>query len=289
VEQWESNAVYLRNQLRKQIFGGFPKAPPPTAELGKAETKDGITTTSLLLQPEPGLPLPALLMQKDSSKQAQPACVILHMKGKAETRIHPLMAELLKRNWAVAAPDLRGTGETAVEGDVVAEAEDHNTAERALWIGRPMLGQWVFDVQCVLDWLALQPGLDKRRFAVVGIGAAGVIAIGAAALLEDRIASAAALGTPATYVTDQPYASIMRMGLLAPGILRLADIPQLAAMIAPRTLVVAGAVTPQDKKLYLEEIEEAYDFTQGMYGLYKPAGKLLIRQEVKVEEIAAVL
>lgn len=289
VEQWESNAVYLRNQLRKQVFGGFPKAMPSTAELGKPETEDGITTTSLLLQPEPGMPLPALLIKKETAKEKQPTCVFLQMKGKADILNQPLVKELLKRNWAVAAPDLRATGDTRVEGDAGSGAEDHNTAEQALWVGRPMLGQWVFDVQCLLDWLALQPGLDKRRVAVVGVGAAGIVAMCAAGLLEERVSSAAALGAPATFVTDQPYASIMRMGLLAPGILRLADIPQLAALAAPRTLVVAGAVTPQDKKLYKEEIEEAYDFTQDMYQLYKPAGKLLILEDINVEKIAEVL
>ena len=62
---------------------------------------------------------------------------------------------------------------------------DHNSAEHALWRGRRLLGQWVFDVQCLLDWMAQQPGLDQRRFAVVGLGQAGIVAVCAAGLLDD--------------------------------------------------------------------------------------------------------
>ena len=40
----------------------------------------------------------------------------------------------------------------------------------ALWIGRPLLGQWVVDVSCLLDWLASQPKLDGRRLVVAGLG-----------------------------------------------------------------------------------------------------------------------
>src|SRR5262249_37401001 len=151
-------------RLRKEIFGDFPIPPKPDAKLGKPATKDGITTTPLVIFPERKMPVPALVRFKPGTNGQVPACLLLHLDGKIEALKHPLSANLLDRNFSLIAPDLRGTGETSPIHDAVADAVDHNSAEHALWIGRPMLGQWVFDVQCLLDWMALQPGLNKRRF-----------------------------------------------------------------------------------------------------------------------------
>ncbi len=99
-------------------------------------------------------------------------------------------------------------------------------------IGRPLLGQWIADVRAVLGFMAASRGLNPRRLTVVGLGQAGVVAITAAALLGDRIASTVALDVPTSYLTRGIYADGTRMGLLVPGILRVGDIPHLAALSA---------------------------------------------------------
>src|SRR5262249_31185871 len=169
VEAWESAAVHLRARLLKSIFGGFPKPPRPNAKLGKVITRDDTRTTQVLLYPEPKMPMP-VLVRSEGGGAKNPACILLHLAGKTEALKHPLAAHLLSRKYTVIAPDLRGTGETRPAHAAIAGAVDHNSAEHALWIGRPLLGQWVFDVQCLLDWLELQPSLDKRRIAVAGLG-----------------------------------------------------------------------------------------------------------------------
>ncbi|HEX5270699.1 MAG TPA: acetylxylan esterase, partial [Gemmataceae bacterium] len=233
-EEWESTAVYMKGQLRKQVFGDFPPAPVPAAKKGEPGTADGVTTLPLTITPEADLPLPVLYRYGAAAKDAKrPACVLLHLHGKAAALKHPLAAALVAAGWSVSAPDLRATGETKPAGDAVRGAPDHNSAEHALWVGRPLLGQWVFDVRCLLDWLAIQPGLDKQRFAVVGIGQAGLVAVCAAALLDDRVSAAAVVDAPASYVTEQAYLDGTHMGLLAPGLLRVGDVPQLAALAAP--------------------------------------------------------
>jgi dienelactone hydrolase len=289
-QEWESSAVFMRDQLRRQIFGDFPKLPRPVAKMGKPDIVDQITTTTLLLQTEPGLSLPAVLksgVQRAAGRQ--PACVLLHLDGKAEAVQHPLVAALLAKGWAIVAPDLRATGETRPSKDAIGGAPDHHRAEHALWIGRPLLGQWVFDVLCLLDWCAFQPSLDPRRFAVVGLGQAGIVALCAAGLFEDRVTAAGAFRTPTSYVTQQAYPPGTSMGLLAPGILRLGDIPQLAALVAPRRLILAEGVTSQGKKLTEQYLREAYAFTRDIYKLYKADAKLTVTEGGRIEDIAAGL
>ncbi len=115
-------------------------------------------------------------------------------------------------------PDLRATGKAAQPGDRIGRAPDHNTAEWSLWLGRPLLGQWVVDVRRLLDAVQERDGQLPAEVLVAGIGPAGLVAICSAAL-DTRITAVATSGMLASYVTDQPYEG-QRLGTLVPGILR---------------------------------------------------------------------
>jgi dienelactone hydrolase len=286
-EAWEATAVMLRARLRTEVFGGFPKSPRPDPKTFQTVDKDGVQTTPVLLTPEKGLPLYLLVRSKLSVKGHAPACVLLHLDGKAEALKHPLAAALIKKGCTVVAPDLRATGEAKPEADMVHGAPDHNAAEHAVWVGRPLLGQWAFDIHCVLDWMALQPGLNPERLTVIGIGQASVVALCTGAM-DDRVHAVAVLDAPATLVTAEAYAPGTRMGLLAPNLFTVGDVPQLAALGAPRRLLIAGAVTPQAKKLPEKDIKEAFKFTREIYDLYKAADKLTLLEESKPEDIAQI-
>jgi dienelactone hydrolase len=288
-EDWESTAVQMRSQLRRQVLGDFPKLPRPVAQLGRSGTTDGVTTTPLVLQPEPDLPLPAVLLGKQGLKGPIPACLLLHLDGKAEALKHPLAGALVQQSWTVVAPDLRATGSGQPPDDAIAGAPDHNSAEHGLWVGRPLLGQWVFDVLAVLDWLALQPGLDKRRFAVIGLGQAGVVALWAAGLLDDRVSAAAAVDSPVSYVTGAAYPAGTRMGLLAPGILRVGDMPYLAALAAPRPLVVMGGTRAEGGSRTDQQLRDGYAFTRSVYKLHKADEKLTVAENLRPEELVSSL
>jgi dienelactone hydrolase len=287
-EDWESTAVYMRSQLRK-LLGEFPKPRLPEVRAGKVETVEGVTVVPLVLEPEPGLSLHAVLQGKPGGKGRGPACVLLHLDGKAEAMKQPAVKALLEKGWNVLTPDLRATGESQPASNAIAGAPDHNSAEHALWIGRPLLGQWVYDVQVLLDWLGTQPGLARDRFAVVGVGQAGLVALCAAALLDDRISAAALLDAPTTYVTEEAYSVGTRMGLLLPGILRVGDVAHLAAACAPRRLLISGGTTLQGQKVKEKELQDAYAFTAGIYKLHKKADRLTVAETVAADDLAATL
>src|SRR5262249_4459140 len=157
--------------------------------------------------------------------ERRPTCVVLHLDGKAAALKHPLPRTFASAGWLVAIPDLRATGDLKPPSDAIGKSVDHNSTEHALWIGRPLLGQWVFDVQCVLEWLAIQANRDANRTAAIGIGQAGLVALAAAALLPERVTSAAAIDAPVSFVTDHAYPDGTRMGLLVPGLLTAGDVP----------------------------------------------------------------
>jgi hypothetical protein len=79
------------------------------------------------------------------------------------------------------------------------------------------------------------------------------------------------------------------MGLLAPGILRVADIPQLAACIAPRKLAITESRTPQGKLVRLRELQAAFAFTRGIYRLYKNESRFFLKEEVRMDDVVDAL
>jgi dienelactone hydrolase len=288
-EAWEAQAVVMRGRLRDEVFGGFPKAPKPAGKLDRSRDEDGVTTVPLTLPVEPGLDLSAQVRFKRTFKAGKiPACLLLHLDGGAEALKHPLAAALVNAGWVVVAPDLRATGAAKPPNDAVGVAPDHNSAEHAVWVGRPLLGQWTFDVQCLLEWMAVQPGYRADHLAVVGVGEAGVVAVTAAGAL-DHVAVAAAVDAPATFVTEHAYAAGTRMGLLANGILRVGDVPHLAALAAPHRLIVSGAVSPQGKKLGEKEMGEAFGFTRAVYKLLGAEESLSVRETATSAEMATWL
>jgi dienelactone hydrolase len=287
-EAWESAAVVLRGRLREEVLGDFPKLRTG-GRLGTPEEKEGYRTTPLQVEPEAGLPLPALVRFKPGAKGKVPACVLLHLGGKDEALKHPLAAALADGGWTVVAPDLRATGPLRPKGDAVVGAPDHNSAEHGVWVGRPLLGQWVCDVRGLLEWMAAYPGMRADRLAVAGIGYAGLVAVCAAGLLEDRVAVAAAVNAPTTYLTEKEYPPGWPMGLLAPGILRVGDVPHLAALAVPRRLVVAGGTAADGRKRTATQLDEAFAFTRAMYRLVKAQDQIAVRAEVPWGELVGLM
>src|SRR5438874_5383989 len=50
-EDWEARRTLMKSTLRKQLLGGAPVPPVPTATLGLSEHSAGVTNASLLLHP----------------------------------------------------------------------------------------------------------------------------------------------------------------------------------------------------------------------------------------------
>ena len=65
------------------------------------------------------------------------------------------------------------------------------------------------------------------------------------------------------------------MGLLAPGLLTVGDVPHLAALMAPRQLLIAGAVK-----------EKEFAFTKKIYALEKAGSRLHLMEGGKANDIA---
>ena len=177
-----------------------------------------------------------------------------------------MAAELRKTGWSLVTLDLRATGRLAVRSDKVGHAPDHNSAEWGLWIGRPLLGQWVYDVRRLLDALEAAGDARPRETFLVGLGPGGLVALAAAAT-DPRVSRVAAVGAMASYVSDEPYRG-QRLGVIVPGVLRdVGDVSHLAALVAPRRVVIAGGVSGGGKGLDAARLRNEYGPAARAFGL----------------------
>ncbi|HVL14827.1 MAG TPA: SMP-30/gluconolactonase/LRE family protein, partial [Gemmata sp.] len=246
--EWQPQAEKARAMLVK-VLGG-PGTPPPAPHSGVTVTAEGVAPI-YLFQTEPGLRIHAGLEPLKAGGPPRHA-IVLSIDGDQAARAGALAAAARKEGCEVVTLNLRATGGLAPANERVGRAPDHNSAEWGLWLGRPLLGQWVYDVRRLLDQLD-----RKGEVTVVGEGPAGLVALCAAAT-DTRISTVATVNSLTSFATDEPYTA-QRLGTLAPGILRdVGDVGHIAALSAGKRVVIAGGVSPTGKALKPDELAAAY-------------------------------
>lgn len=248
-DEWQVRKLTLRRVLRDQVLGGIPEGTVPHETVEPVRGKRSWTVS---YSPEPGLRLTA--QRQAATDPARGEVILLNLEGANAARQSTLHAELLQQGWDVITVELRATGSLAPPRDRIGRAPDHNSAEWSLWIGRPLIGQWVCDVLSLIKLLeAVQPTDFPGRRWIVGEGPAGLVALVTAAVAAPEIPleGVAAIHSLTSFISDVPYER-QRLGTLAPGILRdVGDVAHLASLGFPRRVAILGGVTgggePLDK------------------------------------------
>lgn len=227
------------------------------------------TRLTVLLRGVPDAPPPS----------GERVALVLDLEQPAEkTRDGELSDNLQASGWTVVIPELRAVGRHAVPGDKIGHAPDHNSAEWSLWIGRPLLGQWVIDVRRALDVVLEEVPNRPAELMLIGNGTAGLVALCAAAL-DERITHAATINSLASYVSAEPYRN-QRLGLMVPGILRdVGDIPHIASLIAPRKLTIVGGVTGGGQVIHGDDLVRNFRVTQEIYAKHAAASRLRVQTD----------
>jgi len=116
-------------------------------------------------------------------------------------------------------------------------------------------------------------------------GSAGLAALHAAAL-DDTVRSAAVTGTLVSYaaiVENEIYTH--RYSMFAPGALRKYDLPEVAALIAPRPLVVINAVDEMQRPVELKRAAEIYEPARKIFDLVGARSDLRVERAVSATDI----
>ncbi len=135
---WKAGASEKVLNRVRAIAGirGLADLPKPKIERrGKTNTND-VTAEKLILKPEPGIVIPALLFRSENSKGT---CLYLNDKGKAVDI--PAIVEQLKLGRTVLAVDVRDIGETRTKMWRYKSAAEFTGPSTAEWFLAQMLGK----------------------------------------------------------------------------------------------------------------------------------------------------
>ena len=271
---WETERLWRKEGFQR-VFESTARSPRPVVpgdngvEAGQVVSDAGITISFRRFQPTGAARKRLLLVDLDHGTADGPTSFV---------------DALLAQQIEVVTLDLRATLKAAPDGDRIAQAVDHNSAQWGLWVGRPLLTQWVRDVRAVLDILSK----DGQAICLAGVGAGGLVAL-CGAVADQRVREVALLNTPLTIVSDEPLAE-GRVGILVPGMLsRIGDVSQLVALCSPRKVLIAGGRSGSGKPLLPAAQEELADYPRRVYGFADAATQFVSFPVVDEKKIAAWL
>jgi hypothetical protein len=292
-EEWERLRAELKERLASLLAVTPPQtdvhASPPYEGGGRGgtqwETVDGDRAQRLLLTPEPDLRLPAVLFLPLEAPAKCPVALLLHPDGKGATADRELRSELIKRGWAVLVADLRGTGESrAAEFEVGAYMNQRDMAfgKAAARLGRSALSMWLTDLTALVNALAKRDDVDLARLSLYGTGETGTAALFFSALdgrpttvvLERALGSYVSevgFGRPFIYQEPNPTAAdgggLGSLVPFVPDVLKVTDLPHVAALLAPRRLVIIDALRGDGRPMNYRYTRQQYAFTSAVYAL----------------------
>jgi dienelactone hydrolase len=294
-ERWIAEAERMRAALRSQVLGTPPGKAPAAPEVRETSGSFRITMTV-----EEGVRSTASMSQGEG----KPRGTVLLLDpgpGQGGSDGRPSADSPLDqacRRWSeagfttLALAQPRGSGPDLTGTEPVANVRDHTVAEWALWVGRPLLGQWVWDILRWLDWLdelrvhppraASRLPVPERPYAVVGFGTMSLPAIIAGGL-DDRVAGVGCSECLLSVVGSSGKALAgVAMGVLAPRLLDPGDVCHLCALVAPRPLKIGSGRLPEGGPATPEQIRLALAYCRSVYGLLgaKHALQLATQQEL---------
>ncbi len=212
----------LRRGLVKEVLGGFPTSSP----LAARELPGGNTRLTMLAT-EPGVEL----LLEEAPGKTEAAEIVVLVLGSLTSPVAP------RKGCVVTAIAPRGTGGTRWPQASTVSCEDYLLAQGSAVLGRPILGQWVWDALRAVDHLSRRH--PKARLALHGEGAMALVAVIAGAL-DDRIAAVGAVDLLASWEWPDRFDDRWGLSLFVPGILRHGDVAQIAAAMTGRVLAIGS-------------------------------------------------
>jgi dienelactone hydrolase len=173
-----------------------------------------------------------------------------------------------RRGYVVLCPDARTFGARPAEtwtgsGEPPAYDPCDRAGNQAELLGYSLLALTLWDDARGLDVLQARADVDPQRVGVAGLSFGGTRALFLAAL-DERVAAAVVSGFLTTYKSYAIDRSLCGAQFV-PGLLRWAELPDVAALIAPRPLLIEAGL--HDVHFQIDASREAHRTLERAYRL----------------------
>jgi len=248
--------------------------------------RDGYVIEKYFVKGEGDYVIPYLLFKPDLSNTR--ALIYLHPSGKsAEASVGGEMEWFVRNGFTVLAPDLIGIGEMGpgiFKGDADIDSISYNLWYTSALIGRSIVGIRAGDVVRLARIMKKNKNISE--FYCIARKEMAPVLLHAAAFDPDikRIA------------LIEPYSSYQSIAMnrfydpkfvhsIVPGALKAYDLPDLAASLAPRKLLIANATDGNTKSTDVESISKDFDLIKIAYRSLNADGQLNIVSAISTGKI----
>jgi cephalosporin-C deacetylase-like acetyl esterase len=281
-----------QRRILREEWGKLIGPVTPTRDAAvKSRTTDqdmvgGAKVERIVLEVEPGISVPLLLLIPAKVARKAPVVVGLSATGRAaflKQRSSDLQ-QLIEAGVLVALPDVRGTGETRSGSPSGRDSNDTNHSVHVQLFGETLLGQRLRDLRSVLAYLRGRADVDPGRIALWGESftpangpktdyqvphgveggpahaepLGGLLAL-LGALHDDQIRAVHVAGGLSGYRGALAhFAVLVPHGDAVPGALTAGDLCDLAGGLAPRPLRLEGLVDAMNRVVPDDELRREY-------------------------------
>ncbi len=289
----------LRRILTK-LLGGFPKErcplEPAVEEVVQLTTRtdDGqivpYQRETVVFQSRPNLTVFGYFLKPLGDNERLPVVICLPGHGRGVDDIVGINEDSsLREHWAGYHRDFalqcvaNGFAALAIEQLGFGHRREENArrqgagvsscqplAGAALLLGETMIGWRVWDVMRSVDYLHTRSDVDPQRIAVMGLSGGGKTALYSAAL-DERIKAAVISGYFNTFKASI-YSLSHCIDNYVPGLLKYAEMADIAGLIAPRPLHIENGT--RDPIFPVDAAKEAFQKLRRIYEVFGAAERV---------------
>ncbi len=264
-------------------------APPLTADMVGAEEQPDHVREEWRLETEPWFHLPFYLLRPRDATGKRPLVLTPHGHGELAKKTYvgiwegeedrrklaegerDIALQAVREGCLAIAPDMRAFADLRrrEEREKRANNSCRTLQMHALLFGRTLIGERVWDIGRLIDWATRRDDVDAGKIVITGNSGGGTVSLFAGAL-DERIA----VSVPGSYFCTfkDSIGSIYHCECnYVPGLLRDAEMADVAGLIAPRPfLAVAGR---QDPIFPIAAVEASFARLREIYRVFGAADR----------------
>ena len=290
LDNLEKSHQDLRQHLESVIpsareLSGYvrPDSPSDVVFTGRYQ-REGYSIEKYFIQGEGDYEIPFIMMIPNEGKK-HPVVIYLHPISKSsEASPDGEMEWFVKKGYAVIAPDLIGTGEMGpgvFKGDAFnfkLGSISYNIWFAPILIGRSIVGIRAGDMMRIVNYLNSREDIETEGIVTVARGEMCPVLLHAAAFEDDitKIALIEPLVSYRAIVMNQYYKPHF-IPVTVAGSLTAYDLPDLAASLAPRDLLMVNVTDQNGKRAEPELLERDLRVVRKAYSAMGSKENITIR------------